>query len=61
MQREENQETPSDIGVVSSSQSTVQDENGLKASESTVLTPNSNQTYFADEKVLIPETHEVRF
>ncbi|KZC11797.1 Protein Malvolio, partial [Dufourea novaeangliae] len=31
-------------------------ENNLSATESTSLTPNSNQAYFADEKIHIPET-----
>lgn len=30
-----------------------------KATESTSLSPNNNQTYFADEKVQVPETTNV--
>lgn len=30
-----------------------------KATENTSLSPNNNQTYFADERVQIPETTDV--
>lgn len=34
-------------------------QNNKRANENTCLTPNNNQTYFADEKVHIPETENV--
>lgn len=48
---------PTIAGVVPQIQKTSKD----RAGESTSLSPNKNQTYFANEKIKIPERESVSF
>ncbi|XP_054008281.1 protein Malvolio isoform X2 [Hylaeus anthracinus] len=57
MQGNDSIESNSDTTVTTlPHQQTQEVQNNVKVTESTSLTPNSNQAYFADEKILIPET-----